>query len=391
MVLTISVILAIYLTHISAEDIRTREISNFAPFIIIAASPFLNELSLSARITGLLALFITLFAANLIADIGMGDVKLCAAFGFALGAVPEFIAVLLALISAKKCRLHRLFALLMRLFFYWRFFSMLKNRTLIGIILIVLAIILCFGITPLFSAVLEQKTTVIKLKEDIPQGAQIQPSMLAAVEVGTLNLPDNIITDPEQIVGKYTVAAMFAGDTFSANKLSDTIDTSDTLLRQLGVNETAMSVTVRSFANGLSGKLQTGDVIQIISVNEDKDDEAIIYDELQYVEVLATTADNGSDDTYNADEVNAVQDDDEEQALYATITVICQDRAQALKLAECENTTLHAVFVCRGDSEHKAEYLAAQRELLGVVDYETAEAVYDTAEIFDESAESEVE
>lgn len=64
-------------------------------------SPFLNELSFSERITGLLALFITLFAANLIADIGMGDVKLCAALGFALGAVPEFIAVLLALISAK--------------------------------------------------------------------------------------------------------------------------------------------------------------------------------------------------------------------------------------------------------------------------------------------------
>ena len=146
-----------------------------------------------------------------------------------------------------------------------------------------------------------------------------------------------------------------------------------------------------SFANGLSGKLQTGDIIQIISVNEDNDDEAIIYDELQYIEVLATTADNGSDDTYNADQVNAAEDDDEEQALYATITVICQDRTQALKLAECENTTLHAVFVCRGDSEHKAEYLAAQRELLGVVDYETTEAVFNTAEIYDESTESEVE
>ena len=59
--------------------------------------------------------------------------------------------------------------------------------------------------------------------------------------------------------------------------------------------------------------------------------------------------------------------------------------------AECENTTLHAVFVCRGDSEHKAEYLAAQRELLGVVDYETTEAVFNTAEIYDESTESEVE
>lgn len=68
-----------------------------------------------------------------------------------------------------------------------------------------------------------------------------------------------------------------------------------------------------------------------------------------------------------------------------------QSAPNARKLAECENTTLHAVFVCRGDSEHKAEYLAAQRELLDVVDYETTEAVYDTAEIYDESAESEVE
>lgn len=243
---------------------------------------------------------------------------------------------------------------------------MAKNRTLIGIILIVIAIALCFGITPLFSAILEQKTTVIRLKEDIPQGAQVQPSMLEAVEVGTLNLPADMLTDPELIIGKYTVAAMFTGDTFSPSKLSDTIDSSDTLLRQLNLNETAMSVTVRSFANGLSGKLQQGDIIQIVSVDEENEDKAIIYDELQYVEVLATTADSGSDDTYNADEVNAAEDEDNQPSLYATLTVICQDRTQALRLAQCENTTLHAVFVCRGDSEHKEEYLEAQRSVLGI-------------------------
>jgi pilus assembly protein CpaB len=266
---------------------------------------------------------------------------------------------------------------------------MLKNRTLIGIILIVIAIALCFGITPLFSKILEQKTTVIRLKEDIPQGAQIQTSMLEAVEVGTLNLPQDMIYDPAEIIGKYTVSAMFVGDTFSPSKLSDTIDTSDTLLRQLDVNETAMSVTVRSFANGLSGKLQTGDIIQIISVDEENDDEAIIYDELQYVEVLATTADNGSDDTYNADEVNYTEDDDDEQSLYATITVICQDRAQALKLAECENTTLHAVFVCRGDSERKEDYLQAQRDVLGVVKEDYSETDETSAE--SEQAENETD
>lgn len=239
---------------------------------------------------------------------------------------------------------------------------MLKNRTLIGIILIVAAIGLCFGISPLFNKILDSKTTIVRLKMDIPQGAQITGAMLEAVEVGTLNLPADTICDPQLIVGKYAIAAMFTGDTFSAAKLSDTVDNSDNLLRQLKPNETAMSVTIKSLANGLSGKLMQGDIIQIVSVNED--DEAEIYEELQYVEVLTTTADSGSDDVYVDGEVNANSDEDEEQSLYSTVTIILQDRAQALKLAECENSSLHAVFVTRGNEEYKQECLKAQLDLL---------------------------
>lgn len=69
---------------------------------------------------------------------------------------------------------------------------------------------------------------------------------------------------------------------------------------------------------------------------------------------------------HDTDQVNASEDEENQPDLYATITVICQDRTQALRLAECENTTLHAVFVCRGDSEHKEEYLEAQRSVLGI-------------------------
>lgn len=157
----------------------------------------------------------------------------------------------------------------------------MKNRTLIGIILIAAAIGLCFGISPLFNSILSSKTKIIRLRQDIPQGVQITGAMLEAVEVGTLNLPADIQNDPKEIIGKYTVSAMFAGDSFTDKKLSDSIDTSDSLLRQLKPNETAMSVTVRSLANGLSGKLQQGDIIQIVSVDED--DKAQIYEELQYV------------------------------------------------------------------------------------------------------------
>ena len=246
---------------------------------------------------------------------------------------------------------------------------MLKNRTLIGIVLIVIAIGICFGISPLFSKLLDSKTNIVRLKNDVEQGTQIISGMLEVVEVGTLNVPENTITDPTLIVGKYTVTAMFKGDTFITEKLTDVVDNSDSLLRQLEPNETAMSVTIRSFANGLSGKLQQGDIIQIVSVDDD-DDTATVYDELQYVEVLTTTASNGSDDVYQDGKVNegATDDgDDEGNELYATVTVVLQDRAQALRLAECENTSLHAVFICRGNDELKEECLKAQLEVLGGV------------------------
>jgi len=109
---------------------------------------------------------------------------------------------------------------------------MLKNRTLIGIILIAAAIGLCFGISPLFNSILSSKTKIIRLRQDIPQGVQITGAMLEAVEVGTLNLPADMQNDPRQIIGEYTVSAMFAGDSFTDKKLSDSVDTSDSLLRQ---------------------------------------------------------------------------------------------------------------------------------------------------------------
>ena len=237
-----------------------------------------------------------------------------------------------------------------------------------------------FYLLPLFNSILSSKTKIIRLRQDIPQGVQITGAMLEAVEVGTLNLPADMQNDPKEIIGKYTVSAMFAGDSFTDKKLSDSIDTSDSLLRQLKPNETAMSVTVRSLANGLSGKLQQGDIIQIVSVDE----------ELQYVEVLATTSDKGSDDTYRDGEVNADDEDSGDQSLYATVTIILQDRAQALRLAECENTSLHAVFVTRGDEKLKAECLKAQLELLtGEISTAEADSTSEPEETPEPTSESE--
>ncbi len=101
MKLTVFVMLVWYFVRISATDIRTRQISNLAPFFIIIASPFLNYIPLAARLTGTAVVFVLLLVFNLATDgFGMGDVKLCAAFSFWLGMFPTFLAVILALSAA---------------------------------------------------------------------------------------------------------------------------------------------------------------------------------------------------------------------------------------------------------------------------------------------------
>ena len=97
-----------------------------------------------------------------------------------------------------------------------------------------------------------------------------------------------------------------------------------------------------------------------------------------------------TDARYRDGEVNADDEDSGDQSLYATVTIILQDRAQALRLAECENTSLHAVFVTRGDEKLKAECLKAQLKLLtGEISTAEADGTSEPEETPETTSESE--
>jgi hypothetical protein len=57
----------------------------------------------------------------------------------------------------------------------------------------------------------------------------------------------------------------------------------------------AISVSVKSFAAGLSGKLVSGDIVSIVAPDYKKQGVTVIPPELQYVEVIAVTAGSGYD------------------------------------------------------------------------------------------------
>lgn len=231
-----------------------------------------------------------------------------------------------------------------------------RNRTVIGVLCILLALIICFGVTPLFSRSASEKTDIVRVTKDIKEGDEITAEMVQTVEVGAYNLPQNLMTDKKEVVGKYATADLVAGDYILSSKLSAVPAAENAYLYNLDGTKQAISVTIKSFATGLSGKLESGDIVTVIVADYQGKGETVIPPELQYVEVISVTASSG----YDANTGEVV----DEKELPSTVTLLVTTE-QAKVLAELEqDSELHLALVYRGTPENAAKFIAAQDALI---------------------------
>lgn len=231
-----------------------------------------------------------------------------------------------------------------------------RNRTVIGVLCILLALIICFGVTPLFSRSASEKTEIVRVTKDIKEGDEITAEMVQTVEVGAYNLPQNLMTDKKEVVGKYATADLAAGDYILSSKLSAVPAAENAYLYNLDGKKQAISVTIKSFATGLSGKLESGDIVTVIVADYQGKGETAIPPELQYVEVISVTASSG----YDANTGEVV----DEKELPSTVTLLVTTE-QAKVLAELEqDSELHLALVYRGTPEDAAKFIAAQDALI---------------------------
>ena len=147
------------------------------------------------------------------------------------------------------------------------------NRTIIGIVCIVAALAICFGIAPLINRVNDGKTEIVRICR-----------------------------------------------------------------------------TIGSFAQGLSGKLETGDIISVI-VYSQKDGLAFTPGELQYIRVITSTTAQGVDKADRTDNTQPV-----------TVTLLV-NQEQAELLAQYEKSaSMHFALEYRGDAATAQKYLDRQNE-----------------------------
>ena len=193
--------------------------------------------------------------------------------------------------------------------------KLLKNRTVLGVLCIVVSLLICFAVTPLVNAGLSQKTTIVRFVKDVKAGEEIKKGMLQEVEVGGYNLPENVLRSITEAEGKYLTADVYAGDY-------------------------------------ISGKLKSGDIVSVIAPDYLGSGETVIPAELKYVEVIAVTAKSG----YDAN----TQEQEEEKELPSTVTVLVRpEQSRLLARLEAEGE-IHLSLVYRGDSQKAAQFIEAQ-------------------------------
>ena len=211
--------------------------------------------------------------------------------------------------------------------------KLLKNRTVLGVVCIALSLIICFAITPLFNAAKENTTEIVRMKKDVKIGQEITEKDVEIVEVGAYNLPADVLKKSEDVVGKYVSSELLAGEYVLPGKISNTPASENAYLYNLTGEKRAISVTIPSFAGGLSGKIISGDIVSVIAVDYRESGETVVPDELQYVEVIAVTDKEG----YDEDEVVVTADGEEEPDLPETVTLLVTP-------AQGRNTIMKAIM-----------------------------------------------
>lgn len=235
-----------------------------------------------------------------------------------------------------------------------------KSHLLLGIISIIFGLVTAFILTPLYGKVLEKQISIIRVKEVIKKGQKIKKEDIEKVNVFSYNLSENLVTDEKDVIDKYSKTDFYKNSYIVLDSLSDKPLKEDVYLDSIPKNKLAISITVQSFAAGLSSKLVKGDVVTVIAkplaTNESDnfvEEETEIIPSLRYVEVLSATKESG-------DDKEEIKSDEEKRGKLESVTLLVNEE-QAKQLVSFENErSIHLALKCRDDENLKKELLKEQ-------------------------------
>ncbi len=232
--------------------------------------------------------------------------------------------------------------------------NLLKNRFLVGCVCIVLAFVIGFVAVPLLTNRMNNKIAIVVLSKNVEKGQQITADCVRSIEISE---SDMLYANGEYFSSVedfrknqyYAALDMRTNDVLIKSKISPDRPFADYTYRDLGDNEYAVSVSVKSLPQSVSAKIAVGDIVMpvLYSDGTSRINPNIMY--LEVINIVNSAADDINKDGDSANDIPSV----------VTFRVNLQ---QALDLVACENeTSIHLSLVCRGD-EYKKEQLLARQE-----------------------------
>lgn len=215
-----------------------------------------------------------------------------------------------------------------------------QNKIFVGVGCVVLAAVMAFILLPSVNRSKNGTVKILKLKENISAGTQIDEKMLEEKEVGKYGLPESIVNDKDKVVRKFAACSISSDDLILSSKLSD-FAASKKLDGVMNAGKMLVTVSLDSVAAAVGNHLQSGDIVSIIGY---ADNTVTAYEELKNLEVFSVE----NDDAQNLDDV---ENDENAEKIASNITLVV-NQAQAEKLVQTEYSgKVHAVFVKRGAAE----------------------------------------
>ncbi len=216
--------------------------------------------------------------------------------------------------------------------------KLFENKLVIGGICIVVAAILAFLVLPGMYKQKEKTIYICRLKSDISAGTRIDAEMLKTVEVGSYGLPESVVKNPDELVGKYAKVSMTADDYLFSSKFANYVS-DERFDRAVSEGKRLIAVSVPSNAASVANQLRAGDKVTVAYY---ADDNVRIDDALKGMEIYSVE----NEDAQNLE--NVQNSEDNEDTIAASVTLIATEE-QASKLINAEYSgKLHIILESRG-------------------------------------------
>lgn len=140
--------------------------------------------------------------------------------------------------------------------------KILKNKFLIYILCLLIAGAFSFVALPALTASEADLTTVVRVKADVQPGTLITADMVTAETVGAYGLDSAALVNTADVVGRYAIVTIYAGDNLTAKKLS-----AESPIRA-EANQRYITLSLASAAAGGGGYIKAGALVDVMAYDD---------------------------------------------------------------------------------------------------------------------------